>query len=327
MRRVLSLGLVSLMLLSFISPVSGEDEPLGWVESAGGFDEDYIAGHVVMDDGSIVVAGEFTSAIMFDDTGLGSVGINGDKDAFIASMNTTGNWSSAINFGSTGDDGINAITLHPSGDIFVVGFLCFGTAGEACEMNISSFTLNKDDDNGEGDAFVGRFTLVNGNATPIWVRTIPNAAELSGFDIEVSPNGGITVGVFHRGDIEIGDDLVPGLDGTNLGIFHYDENGALQWTNVISSNDSVEMFGGMCYSSDGFLHIAGTFYGSLDYADTVQSQGGTDIFVVQLSGDGNFTWTSYAHGDGEDWANDCAVDSEGTIHAVSYTHLRAHETP
>ena len=122
MRRVLSIGLVSLMLLSFMSPVSGEDEPLGWVESAGGFDEDYIAGHVVMDDGSIVVAGEFTSAIMFDDTGLGSVGINGDKDAFIASMNTTGNWTGAINFGSTGDDGINAITLHPSGDIFVVGF-------------------------------------------------------------------------------------------------------------------------------------------------------------------------------------------------------------
>ena len=31
---------------------------------------------------------------MFDDTGLGSVGINGvDKDAFIASMNTTVNGS------------------------------------------------------------------------------------------------------------------------------------------------------------------------------------------------------------------------------------------
>ena len=87
-----------------------------------------------------------------------------------------------------------------------------------------SFTLNKDDDNGEGDAFVGRFTLVNGNATPIWVRTITNAAELSGFDIEESCRRKET-GLFHRGDIEIGDDLVPGLDGTNLGTFHYDENG------------------------------------------------------------------------------------------------------
>ena len=26
------------------------------------------------------------------------------------------------------------------------------------------------------------------------------------------------------------------------------------------------------YSDDGFLHIAGTFYGSLDYVDTVQAQ-------------------------------------------------------
>ena len=81
MRRALSLGLVSLMLLSLMSSVAGEDEPLGWVKSAGGFDEDYLAGHVVLSDGSIVVAGDFTSAIMFNDTGLGSGGINGDKDA------------------------------------------------------------------------------------------------------------------------------------------------------------------------------------------------------------------------------------------------------
>ena len=79
MRRALSLGLVSLMLLSLMSSVAGEDEPLGWVKSAGGFDEDYLAGHVVLSDGSIVVAGDFTSAIMFNDTGLGSGGINGDK--------------------------------------------------------------------------------------------------------------------------------------------------------------------------------------------------------------------------------------------------------
>ena len=165
MRRVVSLGLISLMLLSISLSVSGEDEPLGWVESAGGFEEDNIAGHVVLSDGSIVIAGEFTSAMMFDDIGLGSVGINGDTDAFIATMNETGNWTGAINFGSPGGDGINAITLHPSGDIFVVGYFCFGTAGEACEMNFSSFTLNKEEDDGEGDAFVGRFSIVNGNAT------------------------------------------------------------------------------------------------------------------------------------------------------------------
>ena len=75
MRRTLSFGLVFLMLLLLMSAVAGEDEPLGWVQSAGGFDEDYIAGHVVLSDGSIVIAGDFTTAIMFNDTGLNSVGI------------------------------------------------------------------------------------------------------------------------------------------------------------------------------------------------------------------------------------------------------------
>ena len=88
MHRTLSLGLVSLMIMSLISSVAGEDEPLGWVESAGGFDEDNIAGHVVLSDGSIVIAGDFTTAIMFNDTGLNSAGISGDKDAFIAVMNS-----------------------------------------------------------------------------------------------------------------------------------------------------------------------------------------------------------------------------------------------
>ena len=40
-------------------------------------------------------------------------------------MNASGNWTGAINFGSIGDDGINAITLHPSGDVFVGRILLF----------------------------------------------------------------------------------------------------------------------------------------------------------------------------------------------------------
>ena len=316
MRRLIASALVLLMITSLALNTSADEEPLGWATSAGGFEEDFIAGQVVLENGDIAVAGKFTSAVMFEEIGLGSTGLSGDTDAFISVMNSTGNWTSAINFGSFGDDGIDAISNHPSGDIFVVGHFCLGTAGQACEMNVSSFTLNKAEDDGEGDVFVGRFSIVNGNATPIWLRAISNDADLSGYDIAVSPNGGVTAGVLHRGYIDIDGEFVPGLEGTNLGIFHYDENGALQWTNGIVSTDGVEIFGGMCYSSDGYLHVAGTFYGSVGFIETTESVGGTDIFVAQIDGDGNFTWTSFATGTGEEWANDCAVDSSGTIHVV-----------
>ena len=45
----------------------------------------------------------------------------------------------------------------------------------------------------------------------------------------------------------------------------------------------------------------------------MQSQGGTDIFVVQMV---EMVFRDIlCNGDGEDWANDCAVDSTG-MHVV-----------
>jgi len=316
MRRMLVWGLIALLSLPMISVAEEPDEPLGWAQIAGGFEEDLITGHVILDDSSIVVAGKFTSAALFDEIGLGSVGINGDSDLFIAMMNASGNWTSAYSFGSQGDDGIDSIALHPSGDLIVVGHFCLGTAGEPCEMNVSTFTASKANNDGEGDAFVGRFSITNASLDPIWIRTIGNEGDLKGFDVEISPNGGVTAAIFHKANLDIEGQFLPGSDGTNIAIIHYDENGAIVWSNGIISPEGIEIFGGMCYSSDGYLHVAGTYFGSIEFIEREESIGGTDIFVAQIDGYGNFTWTAFAGGTGEDWANDCAVDSNGYIHVV-----------
>ena len=208
------------------------------------FEDDIITGHVILEDESVVVAGKFTSAALFEEIGLGSVGINGDTDAFLGMINSSGNWTSAFNFGSLGDDGIDSIALHPSGDLVVVGHFCLGTAGENCEMNLSTFNLNKTETGGEGDAFVGRFTITNDSFEPIWVRAIGNAGDLSGFDIEISPNGGVTAAVLHKANLDIEGQILPGSDGTNIAIFHYDENGVIQWSNGIISPDGIEILVG-----------------------------------------------------------------------------------
>ena len=316
MRRILVWALIVVLCSPFFFIADATEEPLGWVQIGGGFEDDIITGHVILEDESVVVAGKFTSAALFEEIGLGSVGINGDTDAFLGMINSSGNWTSAFNFGSHGDDGIDSIGLHPSGDLVVVGHFCLGTAGENCEMNLSTFNLNKTETNGEGDAFVGRFTITNDSFEPIWVRAIGNAGDLSGFDIEISPNGGVTAAVLHKANLDIEGQILPGSDGTNIAIFHYDENGVIQWSNGIISPDGIEIFGGMCYSTDGFLYLTGTFLGAVEFIETTSSVGGTDIFVAQLDGTGNFTWTAFAGGSGEDWANDCAVDSLGNVHVV-----------
>ena len=64
----------------------------------------------------------------------------------------------------------------------------------------------------------------------------------------------------------------------------------------------------MCYSDDGFLHIAGTYVGTI-YVDSIilQSAGGADIFVSQIDDEGNFIWVESAGGTLEDWVKDCEV--------------------
>ena len=121
MRRLLALTVVLVMVLPLVSVADETQGPLGWAVSAGRFEDEILAGHVVLDDGSIVVAGSFTSAALFDEIGLEAEGMSGDTDMYVAVMNATGNWTSAFSYGSVGADGIDAIALHTSGDLILVG--------------------------------------------------------------------------------------------------------------------------------------------------------------------------------------------------------------
>ena len=93
MRRLLTLVVVSILLIPFVSVEGEEQGPLGWAQSAGGFDDETLAGHVVLDDNSIIVAGQYTSSATFGDDGIGATAFEGDTDMFVAEMDASGNWT------------------------------------------------------------------------------------------------------------------------------------------------------------------------------------------------------------------------------------------
>ena len=316
MRRICILLALLLVTSPIVIAESNEEKPLGWATSGGGFDDDILAGSVILSDNSVVSAGSFVTAASFGELGVGANGMLGDADVFIAISNESGNWTSLKSYGGSGADGIDAIALHDSGDIVVVGHYCLGTAGSPCEISFDDIVLTKADDLGEGDAFVGRFSVSSNTISPVWVRAFSNNLDLSGFDVLSSPNGGITVAVNHKGPLQVEEYLFFGDEGTSLAILHYNENGEIIWTNEISSSGGIEPFGGMCYSESGYLHIAATYTSSVMFEENHQSQGLADIFVAQIDGYGNFTWTSFAGGSDDDWVNDCAVDSNGVVHVV-----------
>ncbi|MDP6870194.1 MAG: thrombospondin type 3 repeat-containing protein [Candidatus Poseidoniaceae archaeon] len=317
---VVILLLISTPLFTVAANTEGDSaEPLGWINSAGGPFQETVGDMIIMDDGRIVVAGSFSGNIMFEGNGLGATDLqdNQDIDMFVATMNNSGNWTEIYSFGSTGNDGIDSLALHPSGDLIIAGHFCIESAGEACTLNFTGgHTFSKESDEDEGDAFVGRFTFGNGILEPIWVRVVPNQGPQSAFDIEISNNGDIALGILYNGELEVGNETFFGGEGLNLVIISYDENGALRWANGVSSPLSLEPFGALCYDQNNYLYVTGTFIQSLFFPDSIESIGGADIFLIQLDDTGNYTWITSAGGSGDDWVTDCIVDNNNKIRLV-----------
>ena len=317
MRQSIPVIICLLLLMPTIQVAADAEEPLGWAITAGGFDEEKVAGHVILDDDSTIIAGEFTSAITFDDSGIGAVGFTGDADMFLAHADSNGSWTVSEGYGSEGADGIDAIVLHESGDLIIAGHFCLGTAGLACTLNMSSgISLSKTSDGDEGNAFVARMHFNGAGFETVWARQVSNPSDLSAVDIALNPSGGIAVSILHTGMLELDTIMVPGSGGISLAIIHYDENGIITWANGVGSPGGMEPFGALCYSDDGYLHVVGTFLESVMFIEMEESNGGADIFVTQLDGDGNFTWALTAGGIDDDWATDCVVDSQGDIRMV-----------
>lgn len=317
MRRVTVLVLTFLLSASFL-PLNNATASESWLASGGGFDSDSLAGHVVLDDGSIIVGGTYSTAISFDDFGIGATNMLGDIDIYLAMAKPNGTWSSAYGFGSNGTDGLDGIALHPSGDLILLGHFCHNTAGLECEMNFTSaFTLSKDNISNDGGVFLARITYFNDTISPIWVRQIANELRIEGLDLAISDDGSsITSSILFKEDLFIEDEIIFGGQNYALGIVTYDQNGNLGWANQINSPEGIEPFGGLCYSPAGYVHVVGTFLDTVDIVDAQISNGGSDIFVAQLDGYGNFTWREYAGSTGDDWSTDCAVDSEGSVYVT-----------
>jgi hypothetical protein len=315
-RTIVALIVISMLIPTALAEGEGTGS-LGWAASAGGFENEEIAGIITLDDGSTIIAGTFLTAISFEDGGIGATGLQNDFDMYLARANSSGNWTDYVGWGSQGDDGIDAIARLASGDFIIAGHFCLGTAGEACEANFTSgFNLSKNADSEEGDGFIGRVSFTENGFEFIWLKSISNQNDISAQSIAISPSGAISVSVLHRGLLEFDGLIIPGAGGVSLGIITYDENGQILWVNGIASPDGIEKFGGLCYSDTGYLHSVGTFIASIMFVDMKFAVGGSDFYVAQFDGDGNFTWTLTAGGEGDDWVNDCAVDSEGEIRLV-----------
>ena len=96
-------------------------------------------------------------------------------------------------------------------------------------------------------------------------------------------------------------------------------NGSYGWTKQFGGTSSESPRNSILADNSGNVYLTGSFESSVDFgddfgeSDVKTSKGDSDIFLIKLTTNGNYTWTKQIGGSGADWGASLASDSAGNI--------------
>lgn len=171
--------------------------------------------------------------------------------------------------------------------------------------------------NGESDVFVSKLSP-QGNY--IWGLQIGGAGEDVAYDVELDGAGNSYItGAFQQTvDFDPGPDTLEltAVGDYDIFVAKIDPQGQLVWARQIGSPANDHGFG-LCLDAGGNLWVTGQFSGLADFDPGpgefwANSQGLTDIFVLQLDASGQFLLARTFGGTGDDAGNDiCSLSGQG----------------
>ena len=114
----------------FVAKLSSTGDWL-WVQTAGSTSTDYCYDIDVDAGGNVSITGIFFNSISFGSTSFSS---SGSYDAYVAVLDTMGNWLWAQKIGASSSDYAHGVAIADSGNVYVTGYwssgtLSFGSAG------------------------------------------------------------------------------------------------------------------------------------------------------------------------------------------------------
>jgi len=193
-----------------------------------------------------------------------------------------------LTFGSSGDEGANALARHSSG-VYAVGY----TTGNLHGTH-----------RGQGDAFIRK---VDTGGAVVWGKQFgtPSYETAEGVASDGSNNAYVVGTTFGS---------LAGSRGNNdVFIRKYTSSGGISWTKQFGTG-SYDYAGDVAaYGSN--VYVVGYTEGSL-----AGSKGSWDAFIRKYSSSGSVLWTRQFGTSAEDFAMDVATDGSGNIYVVGYTY-------
>ena len=274
-----------------------------WVYAAGGTGRDRGRKIALDSSGNIYVTGYYWSTVDF---GGGNVTSNGNWDAFLLKLNSSGTFQWVKSYGSNYNDLGRDVAIDSNDNIYMLGnyrgTVDFGGGDENGAVN--------------GDIFLVKF---NSSGVFQWVYTAgaSSADDSRALALDSSDNPYIT-GSF-QSTVNFGGGNITAANIDDLFILKLNSSGAYQ--NIYTSNIFTTQKGkGLAVDSSGNIYATGTFSGTVDFGGGNITTSGNDIYLLKLNSSLAFQWVKrFAVDNGEaSLALGLAVtvDEDGNVYSV-----------
>jgi len=269
-----------------------------WGTHGGSTYEDFGIDIDVDSDGNSYVTGAFNEIAYFDDIVVSS---NGDRDLFVAKLDSNGYWLWVEPVGGTGWDQGNSICIGPDGDIYVTGFFS-GTV---------YFGETKLTSKGYVDIFIAK---IDPNGNWLWAKKSGGSLGNDGADsIKVDSNGNIYIEGWFYEEAYFGNIVISSYGKSDAYVAKLDSEGNWQW--VIKCGGSKDESGSdMSIDSSGNVYFSGFFCNVGYFGDEIlTSVGSADGFIAKLDTNGSWLWVNQVGGIGYVDCYTIITDSVGNI--------------
>jgi hypothetical protein len=225
---------------------------------------------------------------------------SGGGDAFVASMDSSGNllWNTFL--GSGGSDYGYGIAMNSSGNIYVTGY-----SDSSWGSPVNAYS-------GGDDAFVAG---MDSSGNLLWNTFLGSGGSDYSYGIALDSSGNIYV--TGESNATWGSPVNAYNGGWDAFMTGMDSSGNLLWNTFLGSGGSDYGYS-IALDSSGNIYVIG--YSDSSWGSPVNTySGGGDAFIAGMDSSGNLLWNTFLGSGGSDYGYSIALDSSGNIYVTGYS--------
>jgi hypothetical protein len=237
---------------------------------------------------------------------------------FLTSISNAQNFEWVKNIGGVSSAQGISMDIDQFGNIYTVGNF-YGNG----DFDPSPNTINLSSA-GNSDVFI---TKMNPSGDIEWIKSIGGSGNDIPYTIKIDNNQQICVSGSFEGTVDfdpgLSVDILNAIGNSDVFILKLDALGNYLWSKSVGGSG---VDGGLSMTTDnsGNAYITGYFSGTADFNPGITtfnltSQGGYNIFILKLDGNGNFIWAKNIGSSGNEEGNSIAIDNNnGYIYTTGY---------